>query len=658
MLLVAGADLYLDRHGDSPVLLVGLLIGGPLLAMLRLDVRRTSLICAAALLIAVLVAVEHHVTLGPDLLTRFAVLGSACAFALWGAHRRVHGQMLRESLRLAVNRAEFLAEASTILGRSLDYQETLGNVTRAAVPQLADWCAVDLLEEREIKRVAVAHADPEMVRLAWDVHERFPPSLDQPGGIAGVIRSGEAMFAAEVDPAILVASIRSEEQLRLLEQLGLSSVMIVPITAGSDVIGCVTFVNTRGSRSFSREDLTTATDLAARAARAIEHARVHRDRDHIARTLQQALLPPALPTMAGLDIAARYRPMGEGSAVGGDFYDCLKVGRGQWLTVLGDVQGKGVEAATLTSVIHHSLRTIALQETSPAQILRRLNDVILADHRDDRFCTLALARLTLRDDGGVDGVLALGGHLPPLVRRRGGGVHPLGIPGTLIGAVEAPQVHDAEFRLDAGDALLLFSDGLSEARRGHEQLSEAGVAELLGSCPSDDARSICDVLENAALEFQGGTGADDVTMLCVRVPDASTARLERSFAATSASVPHIRHAAVAHVEELADVPSDVVALLVTELAANAVVHGARRAGDTVELAVDIGAGRVRCELRNRGAGFDGAVRTPPAEESHGRGLLLVDALSSRWRVERRTDGVQAVWFEIDRSPAAVSLMAA
>lgn len=454
LLTVTVADFALDRDGHPPVVLVGLVIAAPLLASIRLDARRTAFAGVVAILVAGALWHVNEMPLGADAAARLAALVCASAFGVLAARRRERLQALVDERRMSATRAEFLAAATTELVSSLDYAQTLTHVARAAVPALADRCVIDIAEDSEVRRVA------------------------EYGAAAG------------------------------------GSAVAVPIVWQDDPIGSITLANRAGSRRLNGEDRTLVVDLAARASRAVEHARVNLERDHIARTLQASLFPPSLPQTPGLELAARYRAPRGGAEVGGDFYDCFPLGAGEWVALVGDVQGKGVEAATVASLIHHSLRTIAVQQDSPARILEQLNDVVLRRREGchGRFCTLALVLLREREDGGLVATAALAGHAQPLVRRANGTVEAVGTHGTLIGAVPDVTLRDAHFALAPGDLLLLFSDGVTESRRSGEMLGERGLSALLAGT-EDDPEHVCERLVLAAGADNPG---DDVALLAVR----------------------------------------------------------------------------------------------------------------------------------------------
>jgi phosphoserine phosphatase RsbU/P len=240
-----------------------------------------------------------------------------------------------------------------------------------------------------------------------------------------------------------------------------------------------------------------------------EHARA------LARTLQQTLIPPSPPTIPHLDVAASFRPAGEGAQVGGDFYDVFPVGRDDWVVVIGDVCGKGVQAAIVTALVRHTLRALAVAHDDPAQMLASLNEVLLQEETE-RFCTVALMRLR-RDDDGWDAVISVGGHPPPLLLRGGRPPEPCGGDGPLIGVLDEPRFVETRQRLRPGDVVVLYTDGVPEGRRGDELFGEE---RLLGSLAAHgtDPEQLVGGLVADVVDFQLGVTRDDVAVLAVGVP--------------------------------------------------------------------------------------------------------------------------------------------
>jgi len=244
----------------------------------------------------------------------------------------------------------------------------------------------------------------------------------------------------------------------------------------------------------------------------------------LARTLQASLLPPHLPEIPGLDVAARYRAADEGQEVVGDFYDLFDLGSAAgvgegWGVVIGDVCGKGPEAATLTAVARHTVRAAAMRESRPSGVLAQLNDAVLHQDAGERFCTAVYARV-LPGAGGVAMCLSCGGHPLPLVLRAGGSVETAGHPGTLLGLFEEPELTDTEIMLSPGDAAVLFTDGATEAKRRSMLLGEDRLRAIVSTCAGLRASEIARRLEDAIRAFQGESGpSDDLAIVVLRVPE-------------------------------------------------------------------------------------------------------------------------------------------
>jgi PAS domain S-box-containing protein len=268
-----------------------------------------------------------------------------------------------------------------------------------------------------------------------------------------------------------------------------------------------------------RQMVVVVRDVTARRRAEAERERLLAERDHVARTLQASLLPRELPEIPGVDLAARYLAAGEGNEVGGDFYDCFETGAGDWALVIGDVCGKGAEAAALTALARYTVRAAALQTRSPSAILRRLNDALLRDRVDFRFCTVLYVSLTPQE-GRVAACLSAGGHPLPLVLRADGTVETAGAPGSLLGVVDPPELAEQRLELWPGDALVLFTDGVTEADRaaGPERL-----AMQLAGWRDFGAADIAEAVERGALDVQGGSARDDVAVLVARARGSAAA---------------------------------------------------------------------------------------------------------------------------------------
>jgi serine phosphatase RsbU (regulator of sigma subunit) len=275
-------------------------------------------------------------------------------------------------------------------------------------------------------------------------------------------------------------------------------------------------VSGKRAGAFTPNDEVVLEDLARIASLAIENARVEQRERAIARTLQASLLPRILPEIPGLQAQARYLPGGEGTVVGGDLYDLFAV-EDEWALVLGDVCGKGAEAAALTAMVRYTMRAECLHHTSPGEVLGLLNDAILRQVEDGRFCTVLHGRVSLADDGARI-PLASAGHPPPLVLRADGSVETVPCIGPLLGVLEAVVHPDVVVRLRTGDALVCFTDGVTECRGEAGLYGDERLAELLAGCVGEDAAGIADRIVEDVLAFQGGQTQDDLALLVLRVP--------------------------------------------------------------------------------------------------------------------------------------------
>jgi serine phosphatase RsbU (regulator of sigma subunit) len=229
----------------------------------------------------------------------------------------------------------------------------------------------------------------------------------------------------------------------------------------------MTLATDASARLLGPAELDLAREVGIRAGIAVENARVHATRTHIATTLQRSLLPPRLPAVPGLTLAARFRAAGEASDVGGDFYDLFPA-PGAWMVVIGDVTGKGPEAAAVTSLARYTMRTAAEYEPSPAGVLERLNAALVVDPERRRLCTVICARIVTAPDGSAEVRVASGGHPPPF-RLHDGRAEAVRVTGPLLGAFETGTWREAVVPLAPGDSLVLYTDGVTDTRGADER---------------------------------------------------------------------------------------------------------------------------------------------------------------------------------------------
>ncbi len=408
----------------------------------------------------------------------------------------------RASLRLG-----FLATAGKLLASSLDYEQTLRNVAGLAVPQFADWCGVDLFDpEGRRESVAVAHKDPEKLKLAERLRAYEPGEPDPQRGLGKLLRTGEPQLYPQITHEMLAQAAVDEQHLSLLHSVGFRSVLLAPLTVRGRVIGALTLVTAESARAFDEADLDFAVQLADRAALAVEHARLYTERSYAARTLEASLLPRPLPSVPEWSAAAEYRPAAE---VGGDFYELWQAGE-EWMLMLGDVTGKGVDAAALTALVRHTAWEASQTDSSPAHVLGRV-DAALKHRGSLAICTAVCVELN-----GPLVKIAAGGHPLPLLVRAGT-VEPAGEHGTMLGALHNVAWPERTYTLGAGDTLLAFTDGVTDALGAEgSRFGEERFHERLVRADGDSAESICRAIADALRTFQHGQQADDMALVALQ----------------------------------------------------------------------------------------------------------------------------------------------
>jgi serine phosphatase RsbU (regulator of sigma subunit)/PAS domain-containing protein len=407
-------------------------------------------------------------------------------------------------------RQRFLAGATQVLSSSLDYDETLQRIAWLAVPAFADWCGVDIVDDGVLERVALAHRDPAKFEFGRRLSEEYPADLAAETGLGGVIRSGEPAIYPDITDEMLVAGARDERHLELIRELGMRSAMMVPMRMGGSTFGALTFVNADSGRAFDEDDLAFAQDMAARAATAVDNARLYTTLTQTAETLQRSLLPQRLAQPPGWRIAASYRAGERGSRVGGDFYDVFPVDDG-WMVLLGDVTGKGVRAAALTALVRHTAKTAARFDPRPAEVMRLLNDVL---REQPELSVVSVVCARLRDSAhGADVEVVSAGHPLPL-RVGAAGVAPIGRYDLVLGAMGEGEWSSSRASLKPGQTLLFYTDGVTDMPGDHERFGEPRLLEALADGPSA-ADELIARLERLLDGFQSGERSDDRAMLAV-----------------------------------------------------------------------------------------------------------------------------------------------
>lgn len=405
-----------------------------------------------------------------------------------------HGVTRTEQNRSAEH--DFMSETTELLAGSTSVALSLTLLTQIAVPRLAEWCAALTVDDRgRARRLTANHRRED---LAADVHA----ALDDDRELRqAILHAATGDGPQRLPVTVSVAGRRTH-------------VIALPLTSRSRILGVLVL----GSpEPFDPITYMAAVELARRAGLAVETARLYEEQAATAAALQASLLPAALPNVPGVDLAARYHSASPGMSVGGDFYDAVLLDDGSIVLAIGDVCGKGAEAAAVTGMSRDLLRLLVEDGWEPMLALRRLNRALLTYPASSRFCTIALTRLHREGDKLIARV-CLGGHPEPAVRRADGTTELVGTPGDLLGVLddETLELHETEVALEAGDALVLYTDGVTERRDGVRMFGQYGLRRTLTSASGTSAEELANALENAAESFVDNELRDDLAIVVVR----------------------------------------------------------------------------------------------------------------------------------------------
>ena len=390
---------------------------------------------------------------------------------------------------------------------------TLQRCARLIAAELDALAIVDLERRHRLRRqFAVGPDEPGLASQAGLVAAVDPP----PGSIpARVHESAHPVVVAHVeDTGILGAGLDGEP---LLTALNATSVLSVPLSDGQTGYGVLTLVRRAQRGRFTMAELGLVQAIGEQMALAIRVGRIFRRRSDTADALQSSLLPRRMPEIPGVKLAATYLAAAEKPEAGGDFYDVYQTPDG-WGLAVGDVCGKGEEAAAVTAAARHAIRVLARRCADPAQVLSGTNEIVLADELalDGGFVTASLAHLSWRE-GKLRAVVASAGHPAAVLLRADGGVRMLDGGGLPLGLFPDPETATQELTLDAGDVLFLYTDGLAQARGpDHAYFDDRLTDELAGLAGYPPDRLVAAVRQ-ALHDFMAGDLLDDVTMLAVRV---------------------------------------------------------------------------------------------------------------------------------------------
>ncbi|MDB5069431.1 MAG: multi-sensor signal transduction histidine kinase [Candidatus Eremiobacteraeota bacterium] len=515
----------------------------------------------------------------------------------------------------------FLANVSDVLAQAVDEQRLFEEVAHLASRTIADWFAVYLREGGAVRVAALAHADPVLLARGVDAARRYPVRADDP--IVRIIESGHSVLMPHVDPEAVRAAAHDERHLALTAQFDLASAMVVPLVVRDERVGALLLVRGSETAPYSQSDLRVAEVLAKRVALGYENVRQYRRQQRVADSFQRAALPKSLPRMDGLVLDALYAAASDELSVGGDWYDAFPLPDGRLAITVGDVAGKGLDAAVLMATVRQSIRVAALQGLEPSAILAAAEAALDLEYND----RLVTAFVALVDPRSWTVAYASAGHPPALVRRPDGTLLSLEGAGLPLGApVDAGRKTRQLIGIPPGSLLVLYTDGLVESTRdvieGEARLRAALThdAVLHSNSPAKLIHDL--VIAERAL--------DDVAILTLALGRETHWAFESADALAAQSVRSSFVAALAR-EASADSDLGAAELIFGELIGNVV----RYAPGAIDIDLEwIGAVPV-LHVLDRGGGFDLRSTLPEDVMSErGRGLYIVSVLGTDLRADR------------------------
>lgn len=425
-------------------------------------------------------------------------------------------------VRRVNRRFQVLDEIARVAEGGGSLEGTLDAITEVIVPELGDFCTIDVIEDGQVRRAATRVSGPDAEEIQAKLAARTP-ALQERMASAATQERQEPRFFEYVSEEDLREVAADERDFQFLRSMRIRSGVTVELRARGRPTGLLTFGVSHSGRHLRPDDVHFASVLAGRVALALDNAglfsvleRSERERAEIAETLQRGLLPPPLPHIPGWSVAAMYRPAGAENEIGGDFYDVFRLADG-WMVVVGDVTGRGAQAAAVTAHARYTLRTAAAITGDPVAALRTLNRELGA-RSGTALCSVAAMAVSEDPDEPVH--LAVAGHLPPLL-VDGGSVQEACAPAPLLGAFD-----DGGWEMEAtavvrGQQLVVVTDGVTEAVRANDRFGEERLREGLAgvSSPALAAQRI----EGALHEFTGGNLEDDAAIIAIAPASADVA---------------------------------------------------------------------------------------------------------------------------------------
>jgi PAS domain S-box-containing protein len=535
---------------------------------------------------------------------------------------------------------DFLSRASEIFARQLDLDATLKAIAAFTVPEVADWCQIDLrTEDGRIRTVAMAHRDPQKNRVAQQFVGRIHLNPQGEHGSPYVIRTGRSDLIVDVPPAVIDEAVGDDEESKLYHELVLQSCVAVPLVAETQTLGMLAVLYGDSQRKYSADDMPMLEELGRRAGLAIHRARLFEREHRAAESFQEASLPAQLPQAPGLSLDAFYAPGRAEAQVGGDWYDALRLIDGRIVLSIGDVAGSGLQAAVTMGNMRQIIRGIAQVHADPALMLDAADRALRLEH-PEKFVT---AFVGVFDPITASLTYASAGHPPPFLRRPDGKIELLADAGLPLGLrSNGETASSTTVELLEGSWLVLYTDGLTEfdrdAYKGEERLRTFLESSEMYEI-DHPAQSVVEGMMDEA------TASDDIAVLVANVcgrPERDTDGrnvLQRwhldTHDAQGVSSARVAFASAFHEHggHLEDVA--MAEMVFGELMSNAV----RYAPGAVDVIADWSAPEPVLHVLDNGPGFRHiAVLPPDLFSESGRGLFIVSALTADFRVSKRIHG--------------------
>jgi serine phosphatase RsbU (regulator of sigma subunit) len=408
----------------------------------------------------------------------------------------------------------FLARASSELDRSLDPSAAARLIAETAVPDLAELCVIDLRRPDGLIGDSVAVAtDPEMAQELEAIRAQSPLDPDGMHPVAQTLRARRPLVFPDLTSPQAVSDVaQSDRHLEFIRGAGYVSAAVVPMVARGRALGALSLLRVERDRRYTTADLELLAELGRRAAVALDNAYLFSVRDRIARTLQRELRPDEPAEIRGVETAVVFEAAGEAIEVGGDFFDIFETPDG-WLVLVGDVAGKGSEAATLTAQIRHTVRALTLAPWRPDAVLSKTNELLLRGGAGERFASAVLAKLVRKGDALLL-ELSAAGH-PPAVLVSDSRSDLVG-EGPLLGVWGDSSFELQETQLGPRGTLLLYTDGLLEAGDVDEHISAEQLATRVAARAERSAIAIAEELRADALRRSSGTLDDDLVIVALQ----------------------------------------------------------------------------------------------------------------------------------------------